>query len=676
MPKPLRVLIVEDSADDTLLVLRELRRGGYEPVHERVDTAAAMQAALDQGGWDLVICDHAMPQFGSGAALKLVQERRLGIPFLIVSGRIGEDVAVAAMKAGAHDYIMKGNLTRLVPAVQRELREVEVRRQKRRAEKALLESEEMFRSLSTSSPVGILLTDLQGYCTYGNPRCRVLTGLSLVESMGHGWERAIHPEDREQVKQGWYACAGQGRDYDQEFRMQTPTGLVRWVFVRAAVMRSETDDRPTGYVMTIEDISERKQAEEQVRQSNRELADALVKLQMAQDQMLQQERLRALGQMASGIAHDFNNALSVVLGLSELLLKHPERFPDRETVLRPLQLIHTAGRDASQVVHRLREFYRHREAGEVFVPLHLNQIVEQAVALSQPRWKEQAQANGITIHVATNLSDIPAIYGNEAELREALLNLIFNTVDAMPAGGTLTISTRLEDAAPAAESRTPSSPSPGAARVTLAVADTGTGMTEEVRQHCLEPFYTTKGERGSGLGLSMVLGIFQRHEGALDIASAPGQGTTFTVRFPIQTGPVPAWRAPDETLLAPLSILVVEDEPTLLEVLAELLASDHHSVRAVATGAEAVDWLRRARFDLVITDRSMPGMSGDQVAAAVKRFSPQMPVILLTGFGEIMQATGEQPAGVDHIVSKPVTLSQLRQAIAGVIHQTRTAPKP
>lgn len=522
MKTALNVLIVEDSPEDAELVVRNLERAGHELVHERVDTAEAMQEALIRSNWDLIISDHRMPRFSSLAALKVYHQNNLNIPFIVVSGSIGEETAVAAMKAGAHDYIMKDNLARLAPAVQREVQEAEMRCQKAKGD-------------------------------------------------------------------------------------------------------------------------------ENLRESNAHLEKALGELRETQQQVVQQERLRALGQMASGVAHDFNNGLTKILGFSDLLLTSPEKINNPVKVREHVQMISAAAQDAVGVVNRLREFYRPRRATETFQATNLNELVQQAALLTEPRWKGQAQANGVAINMRTDLQDIPLITGDQSDLRETLTNLIFNAVDAMPQGGTITLCTRPVDQ-----------------QVMLEVRDTGTGMTEEVRLRCLEPFFSTKGARGTGLGLAIVYGIVQRHGGSIDVQSAVGQGTTIRIRLPIgPASPAQTAQPKTEAPSKPLRVLVAEDEPIIRDIETEYLICDGHTVTTAANGREALEIFRTGRFDLVLTDRAMPEMNGDQLAEAIKQLSPDTSVILITGFADLVEGAYNKSAA-DMVLPKPFTQEVLRQAVAKV----------
>ena len=386
---------------------------------------------------------------------------------------------------------------------------------------------------------------------------------------------------------------------------------------------------------------------EELRVRNTELQSALAELKSAQQRVIQQERLRALGQMASGVAHDFNNALVPILGFSELLQMSPGVLADRDRAMSYINIIHTAAGDAAKVVSRLRQFYRKQEEGDAFESVDVKSIAAQVITLTQPKWKDQMQARGATIRVGSKLESVPAVLGDESALREVLTNLIFNAVDAMPAGGDVTVRTRREEDFAIIE-----------------VEDTGTGMTEEVRKRCLEPFFTTKGERGTGLGLSMVFGIVQRHSGTVDIVSELGRGTTFILRLPLETAHEAAVATAKESAAIPhnLGILVVDDEPQVREFIAAALVEDGHRVEVANDGVGGLRRFRDGVFDVVFTDKAMPGMSGDQMASAMKLMKPGTPVILLTGFGQFLDRA-DLP-GIDILLNKPVGIHSLREALA------------
>ncbi len=389
--------------------------------------------------------------------------------------------------------------------------------------------------------------------------------------------------------------------------------------------------------------------EEQVRERTSQLEDTLLKLRTAQHTAIKQERLSALGTMAAGIAHDFNNALTMILGYSDLMMSSVKTRPDSPDAAH-LRAITTAAQDAAQIVRRLREFHRPDEGEETRVTLQLNQIIEQAVVMTRPKWKDEARARGVEIEVRSQAADLPPLAGDPAELREMLTNLIFNAVDAMPLGGILHIDTSVDDG-----------------ELCLRVADTGTGMDEETRRRCLEPFFTTKGERGTGLGLSAVYGIVQRHGGMMDIESELGRGTAFCIRLPASLADETAETQPGEAVSKEvagiLRILVVDDLPIIRDVLQAQLVEDGHEVETAGDGKEALEIVRRGCFDVVITDQSMPGMTGEELAVIIKESCPQTGIILLTGFGgDTAETEGIAPC-VNMVLGKPATSVELRRAI-------------
>ena len=390
-----------------------------------------------------------------------------------------------------------------------------------------------------------------------------------------------------------------------------------------------------------------------------QLQRAYDELRQTQQAVMQQERLRALGKMASGIAHDINNALSPIVVYSELILR-------TETSLSPqsqknLGHIKTAGEDIAHIVSRMREFYRKREETEPLYAINLNQLAQQVIDLTRPRWKDIPQERGIVVELRTDFeANLPDIRGNASELREALTNLILNAVDALPTGGVVRLRTRVSfldfEKKPT--------------HAFLEVHDSGVGMDEETRSRCLEPFFSTKGQRGTGLGLAMVYGVMERHEGKIEIESELGKGTSFRLIFPISQGSIAPRSAgtPESTRTRSMRILCIDDEPLLRELLKEILANEGHDVSTADGGQAGIELFRQALersepFDVVITDLGMPYVDGRQVASALKSAAPLVPVIMLTGWGSMMKADGDLPTQVDAVLSKPPRINELRETL-------------
>lgn len=387
-------------------------------------------------------------------------------------------------------------------------------------------------------------------------------------------------------------------------------------------------------------------------------------LRQTQQSSMQLERMSAMAQMASGIAHDINNALSPVSLYAEVLLAQEHDLSARTREY--LELIRHSVQGVAETVSRMREFARPQDRGRTPAPLRLNEIVQKAVTFTHARWGDLAQRQGVTIDVVTDLaSGLPDVSGVESELRDALTNLIFNAIDAMPRGGTITLRTRLE-----------SPPGRGRPVVVVDVGDNGIGMDEATRLRCLEPFFTTKGDRGTGLGLAMVFGMVQRHGGQIEIESEPGVGSTFRIRLPADglVQATPGAGSPEGVSPRGLRLLLVDDDPVLLRSLETTMEVDQHVVAAANGGAAGIaafaDALAAGRpFDAVITDLGMPAVDGRQVAAAVKEQAPATPVIMLTGWGRRLLADHEVPPHVDVVLSKPPTLDDIRRALGGLVRK-------
>ncbi len=376
---------------------------------------------------------------------------------------------------------------------------------------------------------------------------------------------------------------------------------------------------------------------------------ALGELGAAQDQLVRTEKLRALGEMASGVAHDFNNLLASILGRAQLLLERTQDVKLRQW----LKVIERAAMDGARTVRRLQDFTGIRR-DQPAVAVDLNQVVQQVLETTESIWRQDRRRSGVEIEVETDLAEgLPPVAGDPAELREAFTNLVLNAVDAMPGGGTLTLRTQIADG-----------------QVQVEVRDSGTGIPEHIREKIFDPFFTTKGPKGTGLGLSMAYGILQRHNGRITVESAEGHGTIFRLLFPaavsgsvVEAAPPPA--APAGSSVS-LHCLVVDDEEEVGEVVADILTTAGHTAVTARSGQEGVDRLGAERFDVVFTDLAMPGMTGWQVARAVKDRAPEVPVVMMSGFG-VEVAPEDLPArGVDLVLAKPLQIQDILRALASI----------
>ena len=430
-----------------------------------------------------------------------------------------------------------------------------------------------------------------------------------------------------------------------------PLGIDGKVFGMLVAARGRTQGFSSGDCEFLRQLSEHLALALNQAKLYEALQRAYEELRRTQQNRMQEERLRVLGQMASGIAHDINNALSpAALYLQSV---HDQEPALHERSRQQLAVVQRAIDDVANTVSRMREFYRREESARNHVPLELNRVIQHAIELTEARWLNMAQQRGAYIEVRRDFAtDIPVMLGVDGEVRDALTNLIFNAVDAMPKGGTLTLRSRVLEAE----------------RVSLEVVDTGVGMDEATRQRCLEPFFTTKGQRGTGLGLAMVYGMVVRHSGTIEVDSSPGAGTCVRLSFPrARDAQIPAVRAAD----APPArhrqrILVIDDDPVILTALKTVLEGDGHVVVTAEGGEQGVNKFAAAKstgdgFDFVITDLGMPHVDGRQVAAAIKQAS-SVPVVLLTGWGHSMQ--GEIIPNIDRILRKPPRVNELRQVLA------------
>lgn len=382
-----------------------------------------------------------------------------------------------------------------------------------------------------------------------------------------------------------------------------------------------------------------------------ELKEAYEEIQRTQDQMLQAERLRVVGEIASGVAHDFNNILVSILAYAELL---QSRLQNPAQVEKGLKVIEKAALDGRDAVRRLQEYTGQRQAKD-FRLVDVREVVQDAVNQTRPRWSTEARKEGREIKVSCDLGEVPRVLGRESDLRQVLANMILNSVQAMSQRGEITLRTACAQG-----------------EVLIEVRDNGLGMGPGTLKRIFEPFYTTRGSAGSGLGLSIAMGIVQRHGGSIRVQSQPGRGTTFTISLPPapeSTGALEGETRRDKEKKRGALILAVDDDPTVLETLKEILISGNHQVDAVGGGKEALDLFSRKTYDLVITDLGMPEMNGWELCRRIKDLKPSLPVVLVTGWGDHIDREKASLHGVDFLIAKPFGVSQVLSDIDRVLGQ-------
>jgi len=611
MGKPLQALIVEDAPDDIELLLIHLRRSGYEVSYQMVDNAESMRRALADRTWDVILCDHAMPQFSSDMALALVKERRLDIPFIIVSGAIGEEHAVNAMKTGCHDYVMKSNLARLVPAIEREMRETETRRERRSAEAALRESEARFLQVIDSlsivflsmealtNRVVLIIGPIQDLC--GHDRVAVMERPLLLQEV-------IHPEDSERVREAFAAGLASLKPFDLEYRvLHAQHHRPVWVYQRVVPIPNGTGTlvRHDSVVM---DITAQRQAEEE--------------RERMQARLFHSQKLESLGVLAGGIAHDFNNLLTIISGNAQYLSKSLHLDPELAAVVKDIE---TAAAHAAEMTRSLQSFTR--PAKPHIRSVDANKLVQEVYRLLRRMVPS-------TIDFQLDLSDGECgIAVDPAQLQQVLVNLCVNARDAMPTGGLLTIET-----ARVGVGSLPTPPRKGSADdtyVRISVRDTGCGMDKETLRQAFDPFFTTKPlDQGTGLGLSIVHTIVMAHNGLINVTTAPNQGTAFDVFFPAIELPV-AGESGNRTPPAQGQerILVVEQEEMVASLIRTILESSGYQVALAHDAEKALELCRQAAssFDLAIVAQGLPQMTGAKCLSVLQKMAPTMKSILTTG---------------------------------------------
>ena len=635
MTTALRVLIVEDSEEDALFLVRELRRGGYEAAYQRVDSPSAVRATLERETWDLVISDYNIPGFGGLEALALVRDRGLDIPFIFVSGTISEDQAVAAMKAGASDYFAKGQLKRLLPAIERELREAKGRAAKRETDMRLAK-------LVEHAPIGIFRSTRAGKVLSVNAALvRMLGYATAAEVIDLDMARDVYadPAERQRLLDEHPYT---DREYDEmEATWKRKDGTPLHVELLGRAVRSAAGTIES-YETFVRDVTEQRRL---------------------QRELVQAQKMEAVGRLAGGIAHDFNNLLTAILGSAELALETlPAGAPEREEV----DEVRKAALRAADLTRQLLAFSRQ----QVIVPKVLN---PNDVVGGMDKMLRRLLGEDVELRAAL-ASDLGVVKVDPSQLEQVVLNLAVNARDAMPDGGTLTIETQnIELDQQYVQGHLSAQPGP---YVMLAVSDTGVGMDAGTQARIFEPFFTTKEKgRGTGLGLATVYGIVKQSGGWIWVYSEPGHGTAFKVYFPrvaAVAAPATASVAPPTSVRGSETILVVEDDETIRNLVLKVLKGNGYTVLAAANGdeAERVAGQHRGRIHLLITDVVLPGLSGPEVARRLVTTRTDTRVLYLSGYtNDAVLRRGVLEAGVAFL-QKPFTPGVLGRKIREVLDQT------
>ncbi|MCI0343590.1 MAG: response regulator [Planctomycetales bacterium] len=650
MSAPIRILVVEDSEADYELVLRELRKAGLAPSARRVADAGAFRAALRAGPWDIVLSDYSVPGFGAPEALRILRALAPDTPFVIVSGTVGEDVAVQAMKSGATDYLLKDKLARLGSVVEREVREARARRESR---DALRESEARFVQFLENMPhAGVFVLDSEGRPAYANTRAVELLGLgadpsSTPDRLAATYHATVAGSDEPYpVEQMPVVRALRGetsRVDDMEILREGRRMLLE---VWGTPIRDSTG-RVNFALAVFQDITERRGLESQLRQA---------------------QKMEAVGRLAGGVAHDFNNVLTGILGYADLTLR---ALPPDAPYRADLEEIRKLGERAAGLTRQLLAFSRQRPV-ELRV-LDLNTVVSGTEPMLRRLIGEDVRLSFVLASRAGR------VRGDPGQIEQVVMNLVVNARDAMPGGGKLAIETSdvvLEEDYARTHVGARAGP-----HVLLAVTDTGVGMRPEVLSHLFEPFFTTKEPgKGTGLGLSTVYGIVRQGGGHVGVYSEPGRGSTFKVYLPAAEGPpegtAPAPPAP-VALRGSETVLVVEDETGLRELARRILIEAGYRVLEARDGREALVLAVKepGLIHLLLTDVVMPEMGGPQLARKLASARPDMRALFVSGYTEHgAEQAGPLEAGA-LFLPKPFGRDQLLRKVREVLDAPSRPPR-
>ena len=612
------ILVVEDDEGLSRLIAKSLKTidVNVEVVHSGAD---AIDWIADNSPL-ITLMDYRLPDMTARQIVDSLKDRKIDFPFIVMTGHGDEKVAVEMMKAGARDYIVKqGQFFELLPSVIKWVfKELETEKKLTKANNALEKSEKKYRSIVDNALVGVYKSNINGDIIYANHALSNMFGYVTPEEMMSGSIMQIYKnkEDRDSLVTKLEALGGID-EFECECVKKDGSGV-------DIILTATLEDNVISGMMI--NITSRKRMEKI---------------------LIQSEKLRAMGVMAAGIAHDFNNVLAIINGYTQLLEGSCE---GNEELLNGFRAINKAVEDGSETVRRLSEFTRMEKSTAKHVSVNMVEVVEQSINFSKPKWKDVAQASGATYEIDTEgLTSVRDVLGNPAELREIVINLINNAIDAMSGGGRITFRTWEKGHS-----------------IFMSMADNGCGMSKEVQSKIFDPFYTTKGVEGSGLGMSVSYGIVGKHGGSIDVISQVGKGTVFTIELPIATETIFP-ETPVEPVIdieaAKYHILVVDDVKEISDLLYVFLTRQGYNVDSVQSGDEAIKKLEKECYDLVICDLGMPQVSGWDVIKVADSLENKPKIGLITGWADMLDSLNKEDMGVDFIVSKPIKYKQLSTII-------------
>ncbi|HTF87619.1 MAG TPA: response regulator [Planctomycetota bacterium] len=634
MATTLRVLILEDSETDAFLLLRELGRGDYEVIHRRVQTAAEMRDALTSAEWDIVLSDYNMPGFTAMDALEVLRADGADIPFIISSGTVAEDAAVEALKAGAHDFMPKNRLARLLPAIARELREASHRRKQRQVEQALQSAEAKYRRIVETSQEGIWEIDLAGRTTYANSRMADMLG-TTIEALESGSLFSFVDEGWKEQALETLASLRNGLNQQLQLKLRRQDEKQLWAALTASPVRDESGV-VIGVLAMVSDVTE-----------SREL----------QERLMVSDRMASIGMLAAGVAHEINNPLMAVLANLESALRVATPLATKATEDRVEREGLTVALEAAERVRdivRDLKVFSHPEADQRHL-VSVQRVLDSSLRLAFPAIRYRAK-------LVKDFSPLPPVEASESRLGQVFLNLLLNAAQSIeeghPDSNEIRVSTRVGDNGQAV----------------VEIRDSGCGMSRDVVNRLFTPFFTTKPAGvGTGLGLSICHRIVTSLRGVIAVESQPGLGTTFRISLPAanpRLTTVPAALPAARSATRRGRILVVDDEEVLGNAVRRMLASEHEVT--VATGAGQALALVKAdgNFDVILCDIMMPVMTGIDLHAELALLGPEYSdrVIFMTG-GACTRAASDFLTRVSNeILEKPFATELLRNTVNRRLH--------